>query len=118
MEIIKSRHKDVVLRNPETLTHCRITGASDANIEIYFDLHEKTIYEAEINERPSQIFNLDESGFPLNPKSPKVMAKKGYKHPSSVTSAETSQITVLSCCNAGGYTLPPLVIFDLKDVET
>ena len=73
----KSRHKDVVLCNPETLTHCRITGASDANIENYFDLLEKTIYEAEINERPCQIFNLDESGFPLNPKSPKVIAKKG-----------------------------------------
>ena len=80
----KSRHKDVVLRNPEMLTHCRITGASDANIENYFDLLEKTIYEAEINERPCQIFNLDESGFPLNPKPPKVIAKKGYKHPSEV----------------------------------
>ena len=113
----KSRHKDVVLRNPEMLTHCRITGASDANIENYFDLLEKTIYEAEINERPCQIFNLDESGFPLNPKPPKVIAKKGYKHPSSVTCSERSQITVLSCCNAGGYALPPLVIFDRKTLK-
>ena len=113
----KSRHKDVVLRNPEMLTHCRITGGSDANIENYFDLLEKTIYEAEINERPCQIFNLDESGFPLNPKPPKVIAKKGYKHPSSVTSSERSQITVLSCCNAGGYALPPLVIFYRKTLK-
>ena len=113
----KSRHKDVVLRNPEMLTHCWITGASDANIENYFDLLEKTIYEAEINERPCQIFNLDESGFPLNPKPPKVIVKKGYKHPSSVTSSERSQITVLSCCNAGGYALPPLVIFDRKTLK-
>ena len=84
------------------LTHCCITGVSDANIENYFDLV-KTIYKAEINEQPCQIFNLDKLGLPINQNPLKVIAKQGYKHQSSVTSAERSQITVLSCCNAGGW---------------
>ena len=113
----KSRHKELVLRNPETLTHSRLVGASDSNIENYFDLLERTITEAGINERPCQIFNLDESGFPLSPKPPKVIAKKGEKHPSAITNADKSQITILSCCNAGGYALPPLVIFDRKTLN-
>lgn len=64
----------------------------------------------------SQIFNLDKSGFPLNPKPPRVIAKKGDKHPSSIASADKSQITVLCCCNcnAGGY---PPVIFDRKTLN-
>ncbi len=110
----RSRHKDMVLRNPETLTHCRILGASEAMIENYFELLERTIQEAEICDRPFQIFNLDESGFPLNPKPPKVVSSKGNKHPSSISSSERTQITVLACCNAGGYAIPPLVIFDRK----
>ena len=112
----KSRHKEITLRNPETLSHCRIRGASDSNIEHYFDLLEKTISEAELSEKPCQIFNLDESGFPLSPKPPKVVAKRGDKHPSAIT-GERGQITVLSCCNAGGYALPPLVIFDCKSLK-
>ena len=83
-------------------------------IEHYFELLERTLLECEICDRPCQIFNLDESGFPLNPKPPKVVSKKGEKHPSSLSSSERTQITVLSCCNAGGYAIPPLVIFDRK----
>ena len=72
----RSRHKDLVLRNPETLTHSRISGVSEALMENYFDLLERTVQEADLFDRPCQMFNLDESGFPLNPKSPKVVSKK------------------------------------------
>ena len=111
---LRSRHQDLCLRNPETLTHSRMLGASEAMIEHYFELLERTLLESEICDRPCQIFNLDESGFPLNPKPPKVVSKKGEKHPSSLSSSERTQITVLSCCNAGGYAIPPLVIFNRK----
>ena len=109
----KTRHKDIVLRTPETLTHSRIVGASPAQLEAYFDLLEKTISSYDLVEHPCLIFNLDESGFPLNPKSTKVIARKGEKHP-SVIGGERGQVSVLCCCNAGGYAIPPLVIFDRK----
>jgi hypothetical protein len=110
----KSRHKHLVLRAPESLTHSRIQGVSEELIENYFDLLETTLEEAELLERPCQLFNLDESGFPLSIKPTKVISEKGYKHPSSITSQERTQITVLGCCSAGGYAIPPLVIFDRK----
>jgi hypothetical protein len=110
----KSRHPDLVLRSPETLTHARLAGTSNSMIENYFDLLETTLSQHEITDRPCQIFNLDESGFPLNPKAPKVVAKKSEKHPAALSSSEKSQITVLCCCNAGGNSIPPLVIFDRK----
>ena len=67
--------------------------------------------ESELEDQPCQIFNLDESGFPLSPKPPKVAARKGEKHPVCITSNEK---TVITCVSAGGYGLPPLVIFDQK----
>lgn len=112
-----TRHKNLTLRDPETLSHTRIIGGSDAILEKYFDLLEKTIDEAKLNDRPCQIFNLDETGFPLSPKPPKIVSRKGEKHPSCVTGNDKCQITVLSCCNAGGYIIPPLVIFDRKTLK-
>ena len=89
----RSRHKDLVLRNPETLTHNRISGVSVPIIENYFDLLETTVQEAEIMDHPCQIFNLDEA---LNPEAPKIVCRMGEKHPSCISSNEKSQITVLS----------------------
>lgn len=75
---------------------------------------EETLKENKIFDQPCQIFNADETGMPINPAIPKVAVKRGVKHSQAVTSANQSQITVLACCNAGGYCLPPFVIFDGK----
>ena len=68
----------------------------------------------EILDKPSLIFNMDESGFPLDPKNPFIVCRRGERHPSFITSGSKVQITVLACCNAAGYAIPPLVIFDRK----
>ena len=99
------------------MSHSHVVGGDNAALEKYFDLLERTILEADLSERPCQIFNLDESGFPLCPKPPKVITKKGEKHPACVTGEDRSQITVLACVSAGGYALPPLVIFDRKTLK-
>ena len=49
---------------------------------------------------------------PLDPSLPHVVVERGTKHPSAIGSGDKSQITVLVCCSAVGYTLPPFVIFD------
>ena len=109
----KSFVRHLVVQEPESLSHSRVVGRDNAALEKYFDLLERTILEADLSERPCQIFNLDESGFPLCPKPPKVSTKKGEKHPACVTGEDRSQTTVLACVSAGGYALPPLVILIL-----
>ena len=63
---------------------------------------------------PSRIFNVDESGFPLQAHKSSVVAEKGSKHPTTVTTGDKAQITVIACVNAGGAKFPPMVIFDRK----
>ena len=71
----------------------------------------------ELMDKPCQIFNCDETGMPLAPHPPRVVTMKGVKHSVSITSGEKSQITVLACCSAGGYAIPPFVIFDRKTLK-
>jgi len=83
----------------------------------YYDLLECTLCDNDLMDMPSQIFNLDETGMPLDPSPPLIVARCGQKHPSALGSKDKFQITVLSCCSAAGYALPPFVIFDRQKLN-
>lgn len=47
------------------------------------------------------IFNMDEAGLQLNNRSGQVIAMKGSKAGSSITSIEKGEaITIIACCNS------------------
>ncbi len=54
---------------------------------------------------------------PLVHKPPKVVSHVSQKHPYAVPLADKSQITVLACASASGYTIPPMVVFDRKQLQ-
>ncbi|KAI4468358.1 zinc finger fyve/phd-type [Holotrichia oblita] len=59
---------------------------------------------------------MDESGLQLNNKPTQVLAAKGSKNVSSLTSGEKGETTsVIGCCNAEEMFLPPYVIFKGKN---
>ena len=87
--------------------------ASDPDIlKLYFDTL-KGILKGNMH-----IFNCDETGIRLNPKGAKVIAEKGSKNPSAIISDDTkTQVTILACISANGYSIPPYVIFDRKTLN-
>ena len=66
---------------------------------------------------PEQIYNMDESGIPLDPRPPKVAARKGQKKVRYASSRRKNQITIVACGNATGQPIPPFVIFDVKQLN-
>ena len=54
---------------------------------------------------------------PVNPKSFKVVAKRGAKNANAISGNTKGQITVLACTSASGVALPPMVIFDRKTLN-
>ena len=108
----RRRHPNLTLRTASPLSYARVMGSDPAVIGKYFDLLERTLSDNRLLDKPSQIFNLDETGMPLNPSPPHLVATRGMKNPSAVGSGDKSQITVLACCSASGYVLPPFVILD------
>ena len=74
----------------------------------YFDMVKKTLSDNNLMNKPAQIYNVDESGMPLDHRPPKVITQKGQKKVCSGTSGNKSQITVIACVSAAGHVLPPL----------
>ena len=77
----------------------------------YFTLLEETLKKHDLLDKPSCIFNMDETGMPLSHKQPKRVAVKGMRKVHGPSTGDKTQITAVACSNAAGYTIPPMVIF-------
>ncbi len=113
----RKRHPELTLRMSEPLAHVRAASVSPEVLDKYYDVLDDTLRSNELIDKPCQIFNCDETGMPLAPHPPRVVARKGVKHSTAITSGDKSQITVLACCSAGGCVIPPFVIFDRKSLK-
>lgn len=78
-EKFKSRHPDLSVRTAERLAYSRAVASNSTILESYLEMLQRTLEEYNILDVPSQVFNCDESGFPLDFKAPKVVAEKGSK---------------------------------------
>jgi len=84
---------------------------NEENMDNYFGMLKKVFDEEDFWNHPEAIYNMDESGIPLEPRPPKVVARKGQKKVCYQTSGQKQQITVIGCGSATGQCLPPFVIF-------
>jgi hypothetical protein len=78
-----------------------------------------TVYLSEENaldilEDPSRIYNADETGFPLAPKSGKVIASTADSHVYAVTSSNKHQVTVMVACSAAAHYPTPMIVLPGK----
>ena len=112
-----SSRRNLTLRAAVPLTYVRAMATDEETLTRYYDLLEETLKANDLIDKPACIYNCDETGMPLSPKSPKVVSEVGAKDPSCVTGNSRSQITVLACANAIGHALPPFVIYDRKTLN-
>lgn len=111
------RHPNLTLRAPVPLSEARAVATDPEMLDSYFDLLETTLTENDLLDKPCQIFNVDETGLPLDAKSPKLVFERGERNPAAIGSGNKAQITVIGCVSAGGVCLPPMVIWDRKTLS-
>ena len=75
-------------------------------LDNYFIELKNILDENELQHKPGQIYNMDESGVPLDHRSPRVLARKGQKKVRYCSTGNKSQITVVGCITAIGQALP------------
>lgn len=109
-----NRNSELALRKGDPTANVRMDYLNKEIMEQYFDMLKKTLLENNLMGNPAQIYNVDESGLPLDHCPAKVVSHKGQKKVCSRTSGNKSQITVIACVSAAGHALPPFVIFDAK----
>lgn len=112
----RQRHPELVLRTGEAVAYRRAVAVNKETIYHYFDLLEATLQSNGLLDRPSLVFNADESGMPLSHHPGKRGGIRGMKRVCTVTSGVKTQVTVLCCISASGCAIPPLVIFQRKSL--
>jgi len=83
----------------------------------YFILLKDLLENNSLMDKPGQIFNMNESGIPLDHRSLYVLTRRGPKKVRYCSSGNKGQVTVVGCINAMGQALPPFVVFDAKNLH-
>ena len=90
--------------NEDTITH-------------YFDLLKQTLRDNSLINSPERIYNVDETGVPLDPSAPKVVIRKGTKKDRYRSMGKKGQIKIVACGSATEQIIPLTVIFEVKRVN-
>ena len=108
------RQSDLSLRQGDTTAHVRMGAMNQETMDHYFTLLHETLTVHNLLDKPAQIYNIDESGVPFNPRPPKIISAKGRKTKKVrySSSGRKGQITIVACGNAAGQAIPPMVIYD------
>ena len=109
-----SRHPEIVLCTPATLSLSHAVASDRCALDSYYDELESTLVENGLSENPCLIFKMDETEIPLDSFKPKIVTFRGHKNPVQVSGGEKSQVTVVGCVSTSGQCLPPMVIWDKK----
>nr|CAH7719070.1 unnamed protein product [Callosobruchus chinensis] len=117
LRLFLKRHPQLSMRTPQGMSAARVKSFTPEKVSGFFDL-----YEPEYNkiQNPSQrVFNVDETGITIvQHKHSKVISLKGKKQISTLTSAERGKlITIITCMNASGVYIPPVLIFPRKNMK-
>ena len=75
-------------------------------------IYRSLLDETGLIDKPSPIFNADESGVNLNSKVGRVVVKTKSKHAYSEQESIKDHITTMICYSASGLTLSPMIIFE------
>ena len=113
----KMRNPLLSLRRGDSTAGVRMDAVNSENINEYFDLLEGVFQEYGFSEHPEAIYNMDETGMPLEPCPPKVITKRGQKKVRYQTSGQKQQITVIGCGSATGHVIPPFIVFAAKNLN-
>ena len=108
----KARHEDLTLRKPDKLDRRRNNMSKKSVVDSHFQLLKETLEQHDLLNKPSHIFNVDESGMEMDNVTGKVVVNRKTKHTYQESSGDREHITVNVCASASGQVLPPMIIFE------
>lgn len=113
--LFKKRH-NLSIKKPQPVEYARKLACSPFIIHPYFDLLEETVNELGLRDKPSHIWNVDETSFSKDPSKSKVVGHKGFTSTRTIASPGKDNTTILLGCNALGEKTPPMIVFKGKNV--
>lgn len=108
------RHPEVSLRTPEPLQKARVAACNEETLRRWYIEFDQFLITNGIEYDSTRIWNADETGCPLCPRSGQVLALHGSKDVYQVTGNSKEQITTLCAISAAGNIIPPMHFYPGK----
>ena len=113
------KRQNLSLKNATKLSKpCQNATKNPFIINHWFDILEESIENLGLKECPDLIWNVDESGVPHEPKKCKVVSLKGQPTLKIITGLDRDNKTILVAVSGSGETLPLLIVFQRKQIQT
>ncbi|KAJ8875508.1 hypothetical protein PR048_023403 [Dryococelus australis] len=106
-----SRHRALSIRVSGALSFARARGLAKEKISQFYDNLLKLLDILCLWDKPSHIFNCDESGLQLTYKPQKIISKHGKRDVVSQTNCEKGDnVSVMACVSSSSHYAPPFVV--------
>ena len=102
---------------PKNLSLHRAACANAYQVAKFFRLFKELLDKFDLNYKPFNIWNIDETRIPDIPKEQKVIGVKGEQCSQTVPGKKPVNTTLLTFVSAGGMSMPPMVIFKGSKVD-
>ena len=112
----QQQHPHSVLCVGEGIAFKRLAATNKDTIEHYCNLLEEIAKDNNLFNAPHFIFNADETGMPLCSCPGQRVAPKGLKYVYVCNAGLKTNVIVLVCASAGGFVIPPFVIYQRKNL--
>jgi hypothetical protein len=90
-----ARHPDLSVREPQGTNLSRAVGFNKPKVDQFFDLYEKLLTSHKY--KPSDVWNMDETGITNVHKPGKIVATKGARQIGKITSGERGSTVTVIC---------------------
>ena len=106
-----SRHQNLSLRVAETLSYARAKGMCKEKVSVFYNNLCKLLDQHNLWDKPTNVYNCDETGLQLVYKPKKVISVRGKRDVVSQTNCERGEtVSVMACVSATGQYVPPFVV--------
>lgn len=106
-----SRHNNLSVRVAEGLSYARAKRMTKERVDKFYSLFSNLLDKHNLWNKPSSIFNCDETGLQLVYKPKKVISQCGKRDVMSQTNFEKGEtVSVMACISASGQYLPPFIV--------